>query len=188
MQPGVVHGKLVSWTGAPRAGEILIGSSEGVSSCAFDSRTYFEREHRMIAVTGLSAGDPLEIVADRRPGSSACYARTVHVSGAAPQLFVPGVRPALRTGPSPTESFAPRGDFMFGGRVVRRESRKMTVMTRAGEIHVVLRPDTHFADRGLSVDAASLPVNAHVFVRAGRDIDGFLEAYQVIWGEIVAPQ
>jgi len=188
MPSGVVHGKLVSWAGSARAGEFIISNSEGLRSCLFDARTYFERDHQMVAITGLIAGDPLEIVADRKPGSSNCYARTVQVTGAAPQLFVPGIRPPLRSFSSPTESFAPRGDFMFGGRLVRRESAKLTVKTRAGEIHVALRPDTRYVDGGLSVDAASLPVNTHIFVRAGHNLEGLLEAYQVIWGDIVAPQ
>jgi hypothetical protein len=28
-------------------------------------------------------------------------------------------------------------------------------------------------------------VNTHVFVRAGQSWDGFVEAYQVMWGEIL---
>ena len=188
MPTGIVRGRLVSLSGTTHTGEVTIRNSNGLSSCRFDSRTYFEREHEMIPPAALATGDPLEIVADRKPGSPACYARTVQVVNSHPQLFVPGVRPPLRTVPSPTEAFAPRGDFMFGGRVVRRDGERLTVMTRAGEIHVVLRPDTRYAGDGLTVDAASLPVNAHVFVRAGRDVDGFLEAYQIMWGAIVAPQ
>ena len=188
MPIGLVHGRLVSWSGSTGSGEITVSSSEGVCSCLFDARTYFERDYRMIAVSGLAAGDPLEVLADRKVGSSNCYARTVHVARGRVPMFVPGVRAPLWSGPSPTESFAPRGDFMFGGRVVRRETQRLTVMTRAGEIHVVLRPDTRYAGGGLSLDAASLPVNTHVFVRAGRDVDGLLEAYQIVWGEIVAPQ
>jgi hypothetical protein len=188
MRPGVVRGKLVAWTGSNRGGEITLINPDGLSACQFDARTYFEREQQMIVVSGLSAGDPLEVVADHRVGSSACYARTVHVMGAHTRLFTPGVRPPLRSGPSPTEAFAPRGDMVFGGRVVRRETATLTVMTRHGELHLVLRPDTRFAGDGLTVDAGALPVNTHVFVRAGHDVDGQVEAYQIFWGEIVAPQ
>jgi hypothetical protein len=186
MMPGVVRGKLVSWSGSIRAGEIQVINSEGVCSCQFDGRTYFEREHQTIAVRGLEPGDPLEVVADRKPGSTACYARTVHVVSGHAQLYVPGVRPPLRMSPSPTEAFAPRGDFAFGGRVVRGDSRNLTVMTRTGEIHLVLRPDTHYLGGGLSLDRWSLVVNTHVFVRAGRDVDGFLEAYRIVWGAMLA--
>lgn len=188
MPAGVVRGRLVSWNGSAHSGEIVVRSSGGLQSCLYDARTYVERDHEMISITALAAGDPLEIIADRKAESASCYVRTVQVTGAHPQWFVPGVRPPLRIGPSPTESFAPRGDFMFGGRVVRLDPHRLTVMTRAGEIHVGLRADTRYVDSGWNVEAAALPVNAHVFVRAGRDLDGLLEAYQVIWGQIVAPQ
>lgn len=188
MIAGLVHGKFVSWTGSLRSGEITVVNASGMSSCQFDSRTYFERDHQLIAVRGLSPGDPLEVVADRKPGSPACYARTVQVTEAHARLFTPGVRPPLRTSVSPTESFAPRGDVIFGGRVLRCDAQQIVVLTRTREIHLQVRRDTHFAGDGLSLDAQSLPVNAHVFVRAGHNIDGRLEAYRVVWGDIVAPQ
>ena len=188
MPVGIVRGRLASWTGTPRGGELTIRNTDGSSSCLFDTRTYFEREFRPISINGLASGDPLEVVADRRPGSPSCYARTVQVVNAHSRLYVPGVRPPLRPAKSPTEAFAPRGDFMFGGRVVRRDAERLTVQTRAGEIHVLLRPDTRYAGDGLSVDASSLNVNTHIFVRAGRDVDGYLEAYQIMWGNIVAPR
>ncbi|MBZ5600701.1 MAG: DUF5666 domain-containing protein [Acidobacteriia bacterium] len=188
MPVGIVRGKLVSSIGTNRAGEITVRGADGLASCNYDARTYFEREFEMIHANALAPGDPVEVLADRRPGSTACYARTVQVTNRRPQLYVPGVRPPLRTAPSPTEAFAPRGDFMFGGRVVSREPRQLTVMTHAGEIHLVLRPDTRYAGDGLSADASSLKVNTHVFVRAGRDVDGFLEAYQIMWGEMTGPQ
>jgi hypothetical protein len=188
MTPGIARGRLVAWTGSARGGEIQIRNTEGLRSCRFDARTYFERDYVAIAVGGLDAGDPLEVVADRKPGSAECYARTVQVVAAHAQRFVPGVRPPLRMGPNSTEWFAPRGDFTFGGRVVQRDGQRLTVMTRSGQLHLVLRPDTRYLGGGLSVEAASLPVNTHVFVRAGRDVDGLLEAYQIIWGEMIAPQ
>ncbi len=185
MHPGVVRGKFVSWTGSNRSGEFTVSNPEGLSSCLFDARTYFEREQQLIPVSGLTPGDPLEVVADHKLGSTACYARTVHVANGHAPLYVPGVRPPLRRSPSPTESFAPRGDLTLGGRVIRRDDVSLTIMTRRGEMHLLLRPDTRYAAGGLTRDARSLNVNAHIFVRAGRGVDGMLEAYQVFWGEIV---
>jgi hypothetical protein len=185
MHPGVVRGQLVAWTGSNRAGEITVKNREGVESCQFDARTYFEREQQMIPVSGLAPGDPLEVVADHKVGSSACYARTVHVANAHARLFTPGVRPPLRSGPSPTESFAPRGDRTFGGRVVKLGLSAVTIQTRRGEVELVLRPDTRYAADGLTLDAASLALNTHVFVRAGRDVNGDIEAYQIFWGRVV---
>jgi hypothetical protein len=180
MPVGIVHGNLISWTGSARSGQFSIQNKEhGVYSCMFDLRTYFERAHQIIAVTGLAAGDPLEVVADHKAGSENCYARTVHVIPTHPERAA--LWP-LRTATSPTEDLFPRGNFLFGGRVVRAESAALVVKARSGEIRVVLRPDTRY-----SGDTAP-PVNTHVFVRAGRDVDGLLEAYQIAWGEIITPQ
>lgn len=182
MPAGVVRGNLA----AVAPGELIIRSAGALRSCRFDERTYFERGYHRIDARGLAAGDPIEVVADRSPGAPDCYARTVQVVMAHPLLSTPGVRPPLRIGPSPTEAFAPRGDFTFGGLVASRAAGRLTVKTRAGEIHVRLRPDTRYLGNGLSVDSVDLRVNTHVFVRAGRDLDGFLEAYQVIWGRMTA--
>jgi hypothetical protein len=188
MPVGLVRGRLVSRTGTNRAGELTVRGNAGLASCQFDSRTYFERDYAMVTANSLRTGDPVEVLADRKAGSANCYARTVQVIEKRAQLYVPGVRGPADKWMDPTESFAPRGDFMFGGRVAVREPGRLTLITRAGTVHVVLRPDTRFAGDGLSVEAGELPLNAHVFVRAGMNADGLLEAYQVIWGEMVAPQ
>ena len=185
MPVGIARGRLVSWTGTNRSGEITLRADAGLQSCWYDARTYFERASQMIPASALLKGDPLEVLADRKPESGACYARTVQVTGARLTLYVPGVRPPLR---SPTESFAPRGDLAIGGRVVARSARRLTLMTRSGSIDLVLRPDTGYASGGLSMDARSLDVNTHVFVRAGRDIYGLIEAYKIMWGDILAPR
>lgn len=179
---GITRGKFVSAV----ANQLTIRDQASLETCSFDARTYFERNFEMIRPGGLQPGEPVEILADRKLG--ACYARMVQVIAAHPQLYTPGVRPPLRNPLSPTESFAPRGDFSFGGRVIHRDPRQLTVKTHAGEIHVALRPDTRYSGDGLSLDAASLGINTHVFIRAGRNIDGLLEAYQIMWGKIIAPQ
>lgn len=177
MAIGIVRGDLDSWSGNTRAGELTIRNADkAVYTCSFDVRTYFEREHQMIAIGGLASGDPLEVVADHKPGSSNCYARTVHVVER---------HARLRTSYSPTESFAPRGNLTFAGMVLRRDPWLLTLRTRSGDLHILLRPDTRYMGNGIRLDRASLLVNAHVFVRGGRNIDGDLEAYQVVWGEIV---
>jgi len=181
---GFTQGDVVSWTGSPRSGELTIRNVEkAVYSCRFDAYTYFEREHQMIQVNVLAAGDPVEVLADRRPGSATCYARTV-------QVVEPPAKPLRRwrAVASPTEDFAPRGDLAFGGLVLHRDADAIVIKTRTGELRVNLRPDTRFLSDGLRLDAAALMVNLHVFVRAGHDIYGQLEAFQVIWGEIIAPR
>jgi hypothetical protein len=187
---GILRGQLLQWNyaGPAHSGQLTIRNSDNaVYTCLFDARTYFEREHRMIAPTGLTGGESVEVVADHKPESASCYARTVEVIDA-PARGVAGSRPRLRTTSSPTETFAPRGAVAFGGLVVRLESGRFTVRTRAGVIHVMLRPDTRYLGGGMQLDAAALAVNAHVFIRAGYDFDGLLEAFQIVWGEIIAAQ
>ncbi len=184
MPVGFVQGDVVSWTGSARAGELTIRNPENtIYSCRFDGYTYFEREHQMVSVSGLAAGDSVEVLADRRPGSSSCYARTVQVVEARTK---PGRR--WRAVASPTEAFAPRGDLTFGGLVLGRDQDTITVKTRMGRERLNLRPDTRYLSDGLNLGAAALSVNLHVFVRAGRYIYGQLEAFQIVWGEIIAPR
>jgi hypothetical protein len=172
MPIGIVRGSVVALIGSARSGELDIRSSQSlVYSCLYDARTYFERDHRAIGVTGLSAGDPVEVVADRRPGSGACYTRIVEV-----------VEKSVRHAPS-MESPPLRGNLTFGGMVLQRNLSRMTMRTRDGEISLILRPDTYYIDDGIRVENSPGLVNKHVFVRAGRDIYGHLEAYQIMWAE-----
>jgi Domain of unknown function (DUF5666) len=172
MPVGIVHGTLIS----AEAGELTVRNSQNaVYGCSYDGRTYFEREHQSISAGGLAAGDPVEVLADRRAGSS-CYARTVQV--------VPLIRRAPRVAPL---VFRPRGNLTFGGTVVRYEGRDLTVRTRRGDVRLRLRGDTRFVSDGLRVEAGELAVNQRVFVRGGRNLEGELEGYEVMWGEIVVP-
>jgi hypothetical protein len=183
---GIVRGDVVLWTGSVRGGELKIrGAENTIYSCRFDARTYFEREDMMTTVTSIEPGDPVEVVADGRPESS-CYALTVQVVD--PRSRFPSAR-RFRSVliDSPTESFAPHGDVLFGGLVVKIDTARLTVRTRNGEMGVTLLPDTRYLDGGRRVESPAL-LNKHVFVRAGRDVWGDLEAYRVMWGEIVAPE
>jgi len=70
--------------------------------------------------------------------------------------------------------------------IVRRDSRTITLRTRDGEQTLLLRKDTRYLGDGAQQDAAAVLVNTRVFVRAGRNLEGGVEAYQVMWGEIGA--
>jgi hypothetical protein len=176
MPIGIVRGNVVARIGSALSGELEIRSAQSlVYSCLYDARTYFEREHQAIVVTQLSAGDPVEVVADRRPGSGACYTRIVEVVNKS-------VRRVSAT-TSAGETLGPRGHLAFGGIVLQQSSLKMTIKTRDGEISLTLRPDTRYVDDGIRVESSTFLVNKHVFVRAGRDIYGHLEAYQIMWAE-----
>jgi Domain of unknown function (DUF5666) len=176
MPIGVLRGDLVS----VQAGQLEIRSPENaLLSCLFDTKTYFEREHQSIPVLALAAGDPVEVVADR--DANGCYARTVHVVAI---HTAAAARPKFHSPTSPTETLAPRGDFMFGGIVVRNSASRLTIRTRAGDVYVLLRPDTRLIVDGLRITLDSIVINSHVFIRAGRNAEGDLEAYQIFRGEI----
>jgi hypothetical protein len=185
---GILRGDLVNWTGRSDAGMLLVTNTSGVYRCGFDSKTYMEREGQRAAVGAFSPGDRVEIVADHRPGSDACYARTVHSVDRPIVRMIPGRRPPLVRGPSPTETWAPRGDMTFSGLVVTVSPELMVIRTRSeGRKEILLRQDTRYLSGGMRVDPGDLQVNTHVFVRAGRNLDDHVEAYQVVWGQIVQP-
>jgi hypothetical protein len=78
----------------------------------------------------------------------------------------------------------PRGDRTVSGVIVRRDARSITLRTRNGEQTLLLRKDTRYLGDGTPQDATAALVNTRVFVRAGRNLEGGVEAYQVMWGEI----
>ena len=187
MPVGFVHGDVVAARGSAKAGELTIkDSADTLYGCSYDARTYAERDHWPVAVSRLAPGDPVEVMADRRAGSGNCYIRTIRV-----------VEPSRiqRPAPSPTsvpraprvwtDLLTPRGNLTFGGVVVRLRAQLLTLKTRAGEVTLQLRRDTRFLGDGLRVNPDALLINTHVFIRGGRTIEGRLEAYQVIWGQML---
>jgi hypothetical protein len=183
MPTGFVRGAMAGWDGTATTGQLTVRAADGsLSSCGYDFRSWFERAHEHITVSKLVPGDPLEVLADRKPGLRACYVRIVHVLD--PQPLARSKRAAAVKPPDPPIL---RGDRTLSGLVIRREGLALSIKTRTGESALVLRPDTAYFGDGLRLDAAALTVNTHVFVRAGRDEYGRIVAYQVMWGQIVDP-
>jgi hypothetical protein len=196
--PGVFRGALLSRQGGDQAGDLILrarGAGAQIDEdtaliCHYDAHTYVARDRHRIAVSSLNAGEPLEILANRKPGSQACYASIVQVID--PEAERVAERAAERAREFQKQNpgargffFTPRGDRTFSGLVVRLTARALTLRTRAGEAILALRPDTRYWDDGLGATRADLRVNTHVFVRAGKSLDGVVEAYQVMWGEIL---
>lgn len=186
---GIVRGDLVAWQGTSGTGQLSVKMVDGrVYECTFDPKTYFERENQRVTPAAMATGDRLEIVSDRKSGSQNCYARTVHVMDAARMDLSPTARQRFRRTPSPTESFAPRGDLTFAGIVVKLGPDMLVLKTRAeGEKMILLRNDTRYIGEGQRADRENLAMNTRVFIRAGRNLDNDIEAYQVVWGKIVQP-
>jgi len=169
MPAGIVRGSLVAW----RNGNLSVRQADGaIYDCAYDDHTLFQRNQWPIQSSELAGGEPVEVVADRWPAMPSCYVRMLSVVSASPKS-------PRRRAPA-IDVWVPRGYLNYAGLVVKNEGSKFTLKTRSGPRTLRLRPDTHYSD-------ASQPLlNKHVFVRAGRTLEGVLEAYQVIWGEILS--
>jgi hypothetical protein len=135
----------------------------------------------------LRKGDTVEIVTDRGPNPKLPRAQSVRVL-----LSMPGPPPArvaARTRPGRLDDLFPRGNLTLSGIVTQISPSGMVIRTRTqGDTKILLRDDTRYFSDGRESGYAELKVNARVFVRAGRDLDQSLEAYQVMWGEILRPK
>jgi len=173
MPIGLLRGSLIEWQG----GSLSVRQANGaVYDCVYDNHTLFQRNERPIQSTDLNGGEPVEVLSDRWPGTRTCYVRmlsVVYTLPKSPRRTVPqGVAPAI-------EVWVPQGYLTYSGLVAKRENSKITLKTRAGPLTLLLHSKTRYTD------AAAPLVNKHVYVRAGRNVQGQLEAYQVIWGEIL---
>jgi hypothetical protein len=182
MPVGIFRGTLLLWTGTASAGELTVRRADSaVFSCHYDSHSLVEADNRPVGIAGLTTGDPLRILTDHKPGSPMCYARAVEVVN-------PEIKPLRAKAVSVATSasdFLPRGDRTLAGVILRHDSGRLTIRTRGGDLILALRPNTRFLANGLSTNAQALTVNTHVSVRAGKDLYGTMEAYQVMWGEIL---
>lgn len=187
---GVVRGVVIECDQTVPNGEFSIraAGTNRVYHYTFDARTYVEREDRRISMAGARKGDIVEIVSDREESVAAHYARTVHVIEARP---IP--RPVSQTGRSrlyrsPVDLLAPRGNLTYAGVIAKLAADHLVLHTRQeGEKTILLRLDTSYLESGTQVDAADLKPNTRVFVRAGKSLDDQIEAYQVVWGDILEP-
>jgi hypothetical protein len=187
---GIVRGTLIA-RDQTETGELTVRLADNhVYFFQFDARTLVEKEKKTVAVTGLATGDKLEIVSDVGKNPRERYARTVKVVTEEPAS--PPRRVWLRRHPpeggSMLDDLFPRGNMTFAGVVASVGRDSLLLRTRGrNETRILLRPDTRYLREGQPVEAAALAVNTRVFVRAGKNLYEEIEAYQVIWGEILKP-
>jgi len=184
MPKGLFHGQMVSWEGSITRGILLARTATGVvEGCGYDALSILQLSRQRITVAKLEAGDPVEIITDHKPGSRDCYIRMLDV--------VPPPRTSARVKPvaaaRPTFDL-PHGDRTISGVIIRRDARSVTLRTHDGEQTLLLRKDTRYLRDGAQQDATAALVNTRVFVRAGPNLYGGIEAYQVMWGEILGVQ
>jgi hypothetical protein len=185
--PGLVRGTLIECEVEASGGEISVRTAtHEVFRFTFDSRTYFEREKERTDPARLRSGEQVEVVADTSPGIRLRYARTVHVLDPPAPARPPANRARLI--PNPIEQLAPRGTLTFSGIVFRINGERLVLRRREGGEQVFrLRADTRYLDSGGPVENSNLKANTRVYIRAGKDLYGEIEAYQIVWGEILQP-
>ena len=180
--PPIVRGILTLAEG----GVIEVRGTAGAPvRCSFDTHTWIEQEKKRVSLTALEPGITVEALTDLRAGR--CYTRTIRIVPAGATPF------ARRTPMTPVrsmiENMYPRGNLTFGGVVIRRSPTVLILRTRSEREKLVrLREDTRFLESGTPASSADVAVNTRVFVRAGKNFDNDVEAYQVIWGEIAGPK
>lgn len=160
----------------------------------FDRKTYVERDQQLIDVSRLQPGEKVEVLSDDLPGSLLRYARSIHVLPA-PAPARPLSRGRVRAYRSSADRLMaldralPSGTLAFSGVVLRVTGDHVVLHTRgAGDQTILLRQDTRYLEEGEMVSSAQLKPNMRVFVRAGRTLYNEIEAYQVVWGQILEPR
>jgi hypothetical protein len=181
-QAGFVRGVVI----ANNPGDLVVQSSRDLSyHYRTDNKTWIEREEERIRVSDLHLGEILEVVSDRDP-QLVRYARLVHVipkSRTHPVNFSAGGVYRL----SPT-ALAESGSLTFTGIISGREGQHLTLRTRFdGEIPIFLRQDTHLVSQGQEAEPGELLLNTRVFIRAARNRDNEIEAFEIVWGGILEP-
>jgi hypothetical protein len=192
-QPGatehIVRGTLVE-RDAEAAGVLLVRIPDNhVHSFQFDARTDVKLDGLHARIADLQPGDTLEIVAAAGLAPRQPYARAVKATAGPRPARMPPRRGYERAGADTLDGLFPRGSLMLTGRVSALSAGRLTLRTQpGGETHILLRADTRYLREGASVTASRLAVNTRVLIRAGRNLDGDIEAYQVVWGEILKPE
>jgi hypothetical protein len=184
--PGLVRGALLECEVASGAGELSVRSANfEVFRFSFDQKTYFERAQQRIDPALIGPGELIEVVADR--GAGMRYARTVHVVAPVKPPRPQSAR-RLRMPPSALEHLIPTGNLTFAGVLSRVNGERVVLRGRNGSEQTIrLREDTRFLDSGEIAELGNLRPNMRVFIRAGKDLYGEVEAYQIIRGGILQP-
>ena len=192
--PAVLRGVLLERDSQTASGEFSVRAADNqVFRFLFDAKSYVERDQQLIDVARLQPGELVEVVSDVASGSLLRYARSIHVqpSPAPPRPLSQGRVRAYRNSADrliAAERAIPTGTMAVAGVVSRLNGEQVVLHTRDGEQTILLRRDTRYLEDGAPVASSQLKPNMRVFVRAGRTLYNEIEAYQVIWGQILEPR
>ena len=187
-QAPLLRGILLERDAQIEGGEFSVrGPGNEVVRYCFESNTHVERGDAATSVPQLRPGEEVEVASDPLPESPLRYARTVHAAGSKPPAHI-SAHPLTYLGALPLESRFPRGDLTFSGVVSYLSGGRLVLRTRdSGEQLILLRQDTRYLAGGDIVQGSDLKANMRVFVRAGKDLFGHTEAYQVMWVRFLEP-
>lgn len=176
------------------AGEFSIHlATHEVVRYRYDASTLVHRAQRTAAAAALQTGDRVEVDSKPVTDSTLRYATVVRVIEAAEPVHAAPARP---TAYHPDSYVSPsdrlllmRGNLQVAGMVARCDDGQLVIRTREhGEQSFRLRADTRYLEGGARVTSADLKPDTRVFVRAGRDLFGASEVYEVAWGQILEPR
>jgi hypothetical protein len=193
---GLVRGVILECDCESATGEVAIRAADNqVFRYQFDAKTYAERDDQLIQASRLKAGEKVEVVSDRLPAYVLRYARTIHVVQPLPPPRPLTMGRYRAVNPANSTNSANRGKLdrlptlTFSGVVFRMNGECVVLHTReTGDQSILLRADTGYLRDGENVEAKDLKPNMRVYVRAGKNLYDEVEAYQIIWGNILSPR
>jgi hypothetical protein len=177
---GIVHGILSERSGS----DLRVKTrEEGPLLFRVNEQSAIERDRMPVALDQVFPGASIEIFWEGTI-EGVRYARLVKLLGR--QLLTS--RTLFPYG-SLSEHIAPRGSMVVTGIVLLMGSDRLVLRTRGeGQQSLMLRRDTRYKGDGRLVEATALAPATRVFIRAGKNLDGQLEAYEVVWGQILEPE
>jgi hypothetical protein len=183
----LIHGVLVDREKLP-FGEFTVRTADNqLFHYRFDPKTYVEREDRLIDVARLDPGDQVEVLSDEGPASAVRYARTIHVTLRDPPRR-PRSQDPFTAHRAAADPYPPLSTMTMAGVVTSLGQDWLVLHTRqTGNQTILLRRDTRYLGDGELVEHSDLHPNMRVFIRAGRNLFNEVEAYQIIWGQILEP-
>jgi len=186
--PEALRGVFLEADPRVEAGEFCLrGPGSEVFRYRFDAKTRVQRSGLATTISLLHPGEQVEVASTPLADSPLRYAVSILAVDPLPAPRI-APRPHTRTLGTPIEPQFQRGELTFSGVVSFLADGRLILRTRDAEETILLRKDTRFLASGNVVRGSDLKANMRVFVRAGKDLFGHTEAYQVMWGGFLQPR